>query len=929
MTLSIPFYCYSDKDFNIPISFDYASNGCVPNCAAGILGPNWTMRVGGIITREVRGIPDDMYVCYSGDHRINDNYGFLSIWKRVYDNGQDFPCGHFYIDNITSTGLGASEPPLKYSAWEYIHDCEFYDFSNDTGYDAESDIYHFNVDGYSGKFYLARGGKIYIYDSNVNNKLLKIDIDYDETYLSINSFSITSPTGVKYIFSTTTSSQDDRTTWYLSNIVSPNGRMANFEYEQRTIDTAIPYETYSDYITCRRSSPGSEDNIYSSGLSSGLSFPRKEECLLRSITIDNTIISFSYVNKYEKMFASNQPTSEKNANYDVYNLAVSKLTKRLVGINVVTNFEPIKNCTLSYSPGNNPLGVKYNSNVSFLDNIYISGEGTYSMVYTNKDYPIYGTFHTDHWGFYNGGGEGWSSHFNYISVLDSALNETIIEGARNPKSSYAINGMLTQITYPTGGKSVFDYEPHSYSARIDRKSPSFIPELTTLTWNQICGGLRIKSIVNYDINDSILSTKLYEYKNNNNLSSGILLNMPRYSSPYYLDLNGIPRCLWSNQLCKYGETHIEYSDVLVKTSNMQTVKYSYTTCHEYMDDIWYDFEYPFFNTGLPISGMTYDMQGTIEVINMLPLSRQKLRGSLKKETYYDSNNNIVGSVEYDLAPNIPIEEIYDNNYWQYYSMNDNLYKIPIYPGYMQTSMVKRNIPADYSEESYNYNEYGMITKLQKKVGSQIHIKRFKYNADSDSSICVQMKNNNILDKCIEENSFVYEGGNERLISSIKTDYSRSNNSHLFCISAVHKKKLIEDSFQTVRYKNDMYGNVIETCDELGMYTSYIWGYGGKYLVASIQNCQISNISHIPSLTNISSAPLENGMDLSTQQLLSIRNNTLSTFYDYYPFGGLRSKTYSNGYVETYEYDENKKLKYIKTSEGKIIKKYSYNIQHPE
>ena len=40
VNISIPFYTYKDKDFTIPISFDYASNGHIPNQKAGILGPD-------------------------------------------------------------------------------------------------------------------------------------------------------------------------------------------------------------------------------------------------------------------------------------------------------------------------------------------------------------------------------------------------------------------------------------------------------------------------------------------------------------------------------------------------------------------------------------------------------------------------------------------------------------------------------------------------------------------------------------------------------------------------------------------------------------------------------------------------------------------------------------------------------------------------
>lgn len=72
--VSIPFYTYNDKDFTIPISFDYASNGHMPNKKAGILGPDWSLNVGGTISVEINGIPD-----YSVN--INGNPGFFYLSK--------------------------------------------------------------------------------------------------------------------------------------------------------------------------------------------------------------------------------------------------------------------------------------------------------------------------------------------------------------------------------------------------------------------------------------------------------------------------------------------------------------------------------------------------------------------------------------------------------------------------------------------------------------------------------------------------------------------------------------------------------------------------------------------------------------------------------------------------------------------------------
>lgn len=57
--LSIPVYTYKDANFEIPVSIDYASNGYQPGIDCDVVGQGWYLNVGGAITREVHGIPDD------------------------------------------------------------------------------------------------------------------------------------------------------------------------------------------------------------------------------------------------------------------------------------------------------------------------------------------------------------------------------------------------------------------------------------------------------------------------------------------------------------------------------------------------------------------------------------------------------------------------------------------------------------------------------------------------------------------------------------------------------------------------------------------------------------------------------------------------------------------------------------------------------
>jgi hypothetical protein len=81
----------------------------------------------------------------------------------------------------------------------------------------------------------------------------------------------------------------------------------------------------------------------------------------------------------------------------------------------------------------------------------------YTFSYHGNTHPKPESLEFDHWGFYNGGG-------NFVVYLDSACNayNNAHYGRREPIESYALQGMLEQVNYPTGAKTTIEYEMHSY-----------------------------------------------------------------------------------------------------------------------------------------------------------------------------------------------------------------------------------------------------------------------------------------------------------------------------------------------------------------------------------------------------------------------------------------------------------------------------------
>ena len=144
-----------------------------------------------------------------------------------------------------------------------------------------------------------------------------------------------------------------------------------------------------------------------------------------------------------------------------------------------------------------------------LEKIYeISGDRSefkppWVFEYDDTDLPIRSSYAQDHWGYFNGASNDHlipsitiENHENYTGPNDkpyfdyseysyedlTRANLTfqhIIEGVweisgadRNPTETYAKAGILTKITYPTGGYTEFDYELNDFGFFSTKKTPS-------------------------------------------------------------------------------------------------------------------------------------------------------------------------------------------------------------------------------------------------------------------------------------------------------------------------------------------------------------------------------------------------------------------------------------------------------------------------
>lgn len=378
--LNIPFYEYKDNDFTIPVSLVYCSNGLQPNKRGGVLGPDWTLMAGGNISIDTQGLPDFNDV----DNECNSYYNLYRNVSQIPATSKIWRLGASRT-NIVSVGA--------YPA-SLIH-C-FGGSPNAVGqmYDAMPDLFHFNFLGHTGSFHLGVNKKVYVYNTGGNNKDYRISFKEGNTE-DVLGIIIETADGYKYEFSEEETSlpQDNETgkpltvAYHLSTITAPNGRKVEYVYRNYDVSVRIPAGiaiSGTQYMVIWDGAI-QEVEFHGKNLEHQIVTIDQNIPVLSQIKIDGgTVISFNY---------TQQPVEESDE-YGEMNLSASsairyKQSVRMTGITVKTNNKTVKQCGLSYRKMTN------GKRVSYLEEINISGEGTYKMTYNtarelSKDFcPAY------------------------------------------------------------------------------------------------------------------------------------------------------------------------------------------------------------------------------------------------------------------------------------------------------------------------------------------------------------------------------------------------------------------------------------------------------------------------------------------------------------------------------------------------------------
>lgn len=1050
--VTIPLYDIKTANLSLPINLKYFSSGLKVGEDASWVGNGWSLAAGGVITRTVRGLDDF-------DHPFS---------------------GGFYLSPAIPPKdelYGADRSPATIDFIENVFQGKW---------DSEADIFNYNFGTYTGKFMMgksAEGAKIYMADRNALKPVYSF---------TNNSWTITDTEGIKYYFGTKEKStdytsvtiaseiRDDAplayfdspvsqpmiTSWYLDSIVSPNADKISFTYEQKAQSLSAISRSESSYdqlstlyFDCPQG--GTPSGNYKNFIASRQLI---YDMVLKKITFGQGSVEFTTKDREDIEY---QGTVKPQALSEI-------LIKNSAG--ALQKKYTLYSSYFLASPHGGLTNDDYNRRRLKLDSVAefdsnSAGRRSHKLDYfepTNIPYKYSKAI--DHWGFYNG------VTANTGLLLEKTLldyNIAFPGNDRRPDTSVANlkRGVLASITYPTGGRTDFDYELNEYrnpkgadaynlvplsatahsrfdsdanitssfdivgdtvnvafQGKFKKMNPDvsyigdfahvykdgslvmdfwetadpqpagyshdqtytkilkpghyvidvrFIPGITmviTASWNAKVpvttrkgGGLRIKSITNFDNGIQVAKKKLL-YTMNDGTPSGLLIQKPLYDYQTIVktfsaqppfpgsppgNCNIVARYLGrtSNTLTGpglasgpgiigYNQVTEQFDDAGV---NGKTV-YTFTNSEDSPTQASFPGlpqQHNAFNGKLTRS-LTYKATGQVikkleseyASINPQYLLQAKLyRGAVPGDSYYGSAfmrifNDVSSwvvtisdrSVSYSGTDSLVTvnNHYYDNQ--THYSMTRD----EVINSIGDTVTTLTNYPQDYNTGT------AFITAMinANHVTKPIEIVKYLNRKAAGAPLI------------LEGTIVTYKPDSKGLIDEVKTlpvvqplalsTFKFSNRVLGALPSYTLRTNFLPDNKYEQKYQNNSYdakGNVTERTITNGIKESYFWSASGRYLAATVIGSDYTTAKAL-----ISQPVLDNPASTDAQlrtELQKLRTGLIGaqvSTYSYKPLAGIASITDPKGMITFFEYDTFQRLMAIKDQNGNVVKSTEYHYK---
>lgn len=433
-SIDIPLYSINLDGMEIPISLSYNTGGIKVEEDATSIGLGWSLNIGGQITRDNHGLPDERYFIHKS---YNDEYGVGGLKQSQLDGNS----GEFYECNVPVYQSRGAFYDTAFRAGENVT-------TNYPQADSRPDDFFYSFFGHSGKFMFSQELRKFI-----TFPLDDIDIKYELGTLStipnnsfFDNFNIKLSNGYNLILG-----KDGRSSisyllgspfdqsWQLKKIVSPQNKEIVYSYISANYNLYTNLGAYTSvYLT--NNSPAYSYSSYESSKTTSF------EKLISEIIFPLGKILFLYGDRLDL-----QTGAKKLQEIKIYN-NVGNLIKK---IELVQTYFDANVNTFSDAVINKRLRLDevkfYSNNDKVIEN--------YSFNYFMFDkIPSKISKAQDHWGYFNGKNSNITLFPEYL--IPNRNLESKYGYERNVDTLYTKTFSLKSIKFPEGGVKYFDYENH-------------------------------------------------------------------------------------------------------------------------------------------------------------------------------------------------------------------------------------------------------------------------------------------------------------------------------------------------------------------------------------------------------------------------------------------------------------------------------------
>lgn len=933
--ISIPLYEIEVGSLNMPITANYHLSAVKPNTIPSSLSLGWSLMVGGYITRHVRGAYDEIMDSNGNGHGLYTHYAKLK--------------------NITYSQFDTH--------MSYLND-------NNEWYELSADEFSFNFCGYSGNFYYnENGGWTVVSDQDIKVEFSPVDgfATLNDVGTRINlsrwgdliksrnqrffkKFTLITPDGARYEFGGINAMEFSIpyyarknsdlivSAWRLTKITTPEKHTITLEYDTSPRLCDLQYiPMYRDLygLLTNNSNP---HKYGLSGFTGFLLFPVN----LKKITTPNETINFNYerdttfgerflpngvkalyweelgnirgnaftVNHEdpaEQFFIFMNDVDRADSQNETRRNFASALKYYLLDNISIQNEEPLfsKKIFFKYQvAGRKKLMSIIEAKTELSDTISVKGMPSYFFGY-NSDILMQNDFivsTTDSWGYYHGGRKTFSSAPTSYDVIQ-------------PNEAATKAEVLTSIVYPTGGRTLFEYELNNYSQIVDTTRTRLLSESNN------SGGLRIKKITNINHENDVTSIKRYYYSkehphNGTQPSSGICMGMPVHNIIYNLSGDGYfiqrSQSAYYVPVTNHNTPDVGYSWVIEETFNSSNysqgyIRYQYSN---YDTDIYGEQHFD------SLSLHAYNTNSNCYLAPYTSLSFE--RGKLLTKEYFDCNGNLMKkeSYKYQRTSHVPMltacqevlnlgQDPYNNIYMASIGWLVNTHTASYLPSTRIDTICIDSVKTKFVGYGYLYNSHKKISSESYSLSDgQTGIITYKYPFDFPEYSW--MTNSNITNPIVKKEETV-EG-----LTRTETNMFMQTATG---VPYINKKTISHGSaspkttYEVLHVDN--YGNPQEIYSH-GKHSVLLWGCKGQRLVARIENGDYNSLqsainftSSSESVNYISLYNARNNMPTAHFYIFGYNKKMLvdsaitpdrqTTYYDYDVMGRLKA-SYCGDYI---------------------------------